>query len=194
MNPMCELPGDCRVLLVGNGPSALSMEVGEEIDLFPTVLRFNAFRTKGYEKYVGSRTDIYVTTCYGPHPERGYDFKEIYLSYKRKGERHFGFERARKGFPGVKVVPIWAWRITQYLMGGYGVSTGLTVAVWFAMEGWKVWIYGFDFFEGIVHHYSDNSPRGDHDTEREMGLMRKLRDDGLVRVFKNYHTLEPGNK
>ena len=33
-----------RVVLIGNGPSALEKEVGEEIDKFDSVIRFNRWK------------------------------------------------------------------------------------------------------------------------------------------------------
>ena len=47
-----------KVLLVGNGYSVLDNEIGEYIDSnFDLVYRINRFKTKGFEKYVGSRVD-----------------------------------------------------------------------------------------------------------------------------------------
>ena len=44
-----------KVLLMGNGSSVLDMELGERIDNeFDYVFRINRFRTKGYEKHVGT--------------------------------------------------------------------------------------------------------------------------------------------
>ena len=51
-----------NIILVGNGPSALSKKVGKYIDKIPIVVRFNSFRLEGYEEYVGTKTDIWLTT------------------------------------------------------------------------------------------------------------------------------------
>lgn len=46
------------VAVIGNG--AFDRVHGPEIDAFPTVVRFNAFKTKGFEDLVGSKTTIHV--------------------------------------------------------------------------------------------------------------------------------------
>ena len=52
-----------KVILIGNGCSATEAEVGESIDSnFDLVLRMNRFKTVGYEKFVGSKTDIWVVS------------------------------------------------------------------------------------------------------------------------------------
>ena len=49
-------------IVIGNGPSALLYEAGAEIDKFDVVIRINRFHIKGFEKFVGSKTDIWATT------------------------------------------------------------------------------------------------------------------------------------
>ena len=52
-----------KVILIGNGCSATEAELGESIDSnFDLVLRMNRFKTVGYEKFVGSKTDIWVVS------------------------------------------------------------------------------------------------------------------------------------
>jgi hypothetical protein len=53
-----------EVILVGNGASVMDQELGKTIDSFDTVVRFNWFHIKGFEKQVGSKTDIWFTTVY----------------------------------------------------------------------------------------------------------------------------------
>jgi len=53
-----------RVLVVGNGPSALDGEqLGDRIDEFDEVVRFNNFQTKvaGLEKWVGTKTTVHFS-------------------------------------------------------------------------------------------------------------------------------------
>ena len=47
------------ILLVANGRSVLEHEIGAEIDRFETVGRINNYETTGFERFVGSRTDIW---------------------------------------------------------------------------------------------------------------------------------------
>lgn len=58
--------GDC--VLVGNGPSILNSNLGEKIDSYSEVVRFNDFQIKGYEKHTGSRTTLW--SCYGKNAQK----------------------------------------------------------------------------------------------------------------------------
>jgi hypothetical protein len=46
------------VVLVGNGPSITERPLGAVIDSFNTVVRFNSFKTKGYEEFCGRKKDV----------------------------------------------------------------------------------------------------------------------------------------
>ncbi len=51
-----------KLLLIGNGPSALAKKMGWQIDNYDgKVLRFNSYATDGFEEFVGSRTDFWWT-------------------------------------------------------------------------------------------------------------------------------------
>jgi hypothetical protein len=49
-----------EIIVIGNGSSVLQYKIGEIIDKFGNIIRFNDFQTKGYEKYIGSRTTIWA--------------------------------------------------------------------------------------------------------------------------------------
>jgi hypothetical protein len=53
---------ESRVIVIGNSPSVLDHELGEIIDDYDVVIRINRCPTKGYEKNIGSKTDIWATT------------------------------------------------------------------------------------------------------------------------------------
>lgn len=48
-----------KIILVGNGPSLLEREMGNEIDEYDIVIRFNKYKTEGYEVQVGQKIDIW---------------------------------------------------------------------------------------------------------------------------------------
>ena len=54
------------IILVGNGPSVKKHELGDLIDSYDTVVRFNWYHIDGYEKHVGTKTDHWWTTIYDP--------------------------------------------------------------------------------------------------------------------------------
>lgn len=51
---------DRKVVVVGNGRSVLGSGAGDIIDTYEHVVRFNIFKTKGYEQDVGSKTTDWV--------------------------------------------------------------------------------------------------------------------------------------
>jgi hypothetical protein len=60
------LPENRSVIFVGNAPSLSEERLGHWIDSHDMVVRFNECPVKGFEKDVGSRTEIVVTN---PYPE-----------------------------------------------------------------------------------------------------------------------------
>ena len=50
-----------RRIIIGNGPSVLKNPIGEKIDGFDIVVRIGRFQTKGFEKYVGSKTNYWFS-------------------------------------------------------------------------------------------------------------------------------------
>ena len=53
-----------KVIFVSNSPTVLDKELGEKIDKFDIVIRCNDFEIEGYEKHVGTKTDIWAS-CSG---------------------------------------------------------------------------------------------------------------------------------
>jgi len=51
-----------KVIIIGNSPSILLQEYGELIDSYDVVIRVNRCVTKGFEKYIGKKIDIWATT------------------------------------------------------------------------------------------------------------------------------------
>jgi hypothetical protein len=56
-----DIPSKASVVLVGNGPSAVSSNLGRIIDTFDEVVRFNNYTTVGFEDQVGSKTTLWST-------------------------------------------------------------------------------------------------------------------------------------
>ena len=48
------------IIVVGNGESLRDSGLGSVIDSYETVVRFNHFKTKGFEKDVGTKTSVWV--------------------------------------------------------------------------------------------------------------------------------------
>ena len=61
-----------KVILIGNGSSVMDNEYGSLIDTFDIVVRFNRFRTWGYEKNVGTKTTHWIIVDSGWQWLNGY--------------------------------------------------------------------------------------------------------------------------
>ena len=77
--------GACAV--VGLGETALDGEFGREIDAHDTVIRFGYAPTKGYEKYVGTRTDVALVRMH--RFERGCDLDKDVWGFEPKPPKKF---------------------------------------------------------------------------------------------------------
>ncbi|MBE3144977.1 MAG: glycosyltransferase family 29 protein [Planctomycetes bacterium] len=173
-----------KILLIGNGPSALSRKLGKEIDEFPLVARFNTYRIKGYEEFVGTKTDYWIT-C-DVHPRWQNEYRKIFLcSYNRRQDNHILIE-LRKKYPDCDHFPEWAWKETLEGIKFDAPSTGAVAATYFSKDH-EVYIYGFDFFAGQKHHYGDGIDAGpNHSPKHEFEYFRKIIMDGKVIPFHDY--------
>jgi len=169
-----------KTILIGNGPSALSKKLGKEIDEFDTVVRFNTYRIEGFEEYVGTKTDIWVTTDIFPAWHK--DYKEVILCSYNRREDNRTVLKMKEYYPQAHNFPEWSWQETIKLMGFSAPSSGAVAAVYFK----NVYIYGFDFFAGDRHHYGDKIEACHHNAKYEMEYFRKLITGGKIISFHNY--------
>lgn len=171
-----------NILLIGNGPAALAREVGEQIDSFDgIVVRFNHYTTKGYEKFVGSRTDYWVV-CQKFPPLLGEEhIKRFYSSWSFN-------EIAEKEIESIKAerIPKDSMFRTVEISSIKHPSTGIFATNFFLEQGYQIWIYGFDFLTTQrKHHYNNDSiTRGTwHDEFGEWMYFHKLNEQGKVKWF-----------
>jgi len=171
-----------RILLVGNGPSALAKELGNEIDTFDgKVVRFSDFRTNGYEKHVGTRTDIWITTAsYGPHLKSKFD--DVHVMTWTTNKECKSHEAIKKFFPDAQKFSAEVIDKTRKIMGFSSPSTGAITVQFY--DGCEIWIYGFDFFMQKTHHYSDINRLGpNHNPEKEWYYFNRLIQQGKIKQF-----------
>jgi hypothetical protein len=174
-----------NVLLVGNGPSALSKRLGEQIDGFPgRVARFNAYKTKGYEEYVGTRTNIWIT-CeqYQSNPE---EFEWIYwVTWLLDNQIDKRFEDLKSKVPHAQRFPYSSVLLTKQIMEYNVPSSGAIAATHFLRNGHDVAIYGFDFMQpNRPHHYADGGAKGKyHRPDMEWMFFQKHIEKGEIKQF-----------
>lgn len=166
-----------NVILVGNGTSVLDKKLGNFIDSFDFVVRFNDFKIIGFEEYVGKRTDCWFT-CGDYHLRNMKDFKRVIVhtwEYQQsllveKLNQSGPFEITKK--EDVDRIPV-ACNFP---------STGLIAIHQFIRECGYVTITGFDWWERKQHHYGDDLHiRGNlHKPLQEYQVIKKLESDGKL--------------
>ncbi len=175
-----------RLLVIGNGPSALaSSTYGARIDAFDgKVLRFNLCKIEGFERFVGSRTDIWASGGGGPVRKLGQQFNLLatYVEFA-KWTRRMWEQMQTDGRP-CDFVSLETYREVEAELGSYP-SSGVLVARHLQKLGFTAAIHGFDFLNPEVdHHYfrvgkGRVSKRG-HQFHNEMNWFETQIDRGIV--------------
>ena len=172
------------ILLIGNGPSVLDYEIGKKIDLFPTICRFNAFKIKGYEKFVGAKTNMWVT-CLGKEDviKRQKEFEKIYFPLWQKT-----YLELCKIIPNSECFTEEVYKNAGKILGKYFYpSSGLLATMYFLSKNIKIYIHGFDFFQKERHHYCDSQTVGkNHNPKMEKEAFQKLLEENKIWKFINY--------
>lgn len=161
-----------EIVVVGNGPTLLEKELGKKIDDFSTVVRFNAYTIEGYEKHVGTRTDIWFNVINFTKKDAQWRMKQPYKrivlhSWQWDLEKDLLY-KAFTEFYKDKNIPIEKAKreICTELSAlvpednYFYFSTGL-IALWMLLKEYKqICITGFDWWQTDKHHYNDNANRG----------------------------------
>jgi FkbM family methyltransferase len=187
------------VILVGNGPTATQHKLGRIIDDYDIVVRFNCWRTDGFEDRLGSRCDVWAVNLSPRDTEK---FLPRQAGKRRPGQFLIfpGPETARKRikqidslvkrcYPQVprEIVP---QRYPKKLSSELGkrATTGL-VALRYLLDHYDtVDVHGFDILAGKgcdASHYwggGSNIHRA-HVPSGEARVIRKLIDNGRVGVL-----------
>lgn len=187
------------ILVVANGRSILEHEFGAEIDRFEAVGRINNYVTVGYERFVGSRTDIWFNGANKKLSRRD-DFAprivvlipEEILRVKGEGiheriQTRLGVERDR-----YELVPRSEILDYERTMGASRPTTGTSAVLWALKRYERVVIHGYDFFINSQAHYYDRlatrwlvekgivKKAGLHDVQKEKACIERLVAEGRV--------------
>ncbi len=178
-----------KIILVGNGTDAVSREAGEQIDSFDVVVRFNNFKIEGYEKNVGTKTDIWATRMCDTIDHTGKDendFKIISVMNYCKWTRYMYplIPKWYDRYPNMEIIrpetvkqysrefdydPLKNWLTVGYIMIKY-----------FLEQYDKVYLYGFG--GDVNSHYHNVKPAGQdhHNFKLEAEKIKELEEKGKV--------------
>jgi len=178
-----------KILLVGNGPSAIQGNMGETIDQFPgEIARFNNYRTAGLEKQVGSRTDHWIT-CSGFTPEKQHHPHRLFINWQFDEQRTKDEERLKTKCDRFTRVPKDTMLATTAAMNHGHPTTGAIAVTHFLNRGYEIYIHGFDFLDpSKAHHYHDDKqvPGPNHSPAAEKVFFGALLAERKIRwIEKN---------
>jgi hypothetical protein len=170
-----------RTVLVGNGGSLLRHNHGSLIDSYDRVVRLNRCKIKGYEQYVGTRTDLWLVSIHGglgrfkwpnasPQPP-------TMLTYSLTSYEEILTTLHDQLDPTMELMPLANAIEVAKFVGGHYPSNGLTAAIMLKPCA----IAGFDHWSDERNHYGDDlpSPRS-HCAEREREFFTRLEQLGHV--------------
>lgn len=178
-----------EVLIVGNGPSLLGSELGVVIDSYDIVVRFNNYRTEGYEQDVGTKTTIWSRYRDLEIERDSSTFNQIWVvvppvsctdEFRSQLLNNIPseFHSSVKTYPSEKVA-----HQTAAAAKVEHPTSGLLAIEHFLSEGYNVTIAGIDCERKYPYHYFD--PHGycgdNHDGESEKVYIRMLLQEGKVK-------------
>lgn len=187
-----------EILLVGNGRSLLQRRgLGEKIDAFPLVIRFNNFSTVGFEPFVGQKTDWWARAENADILPRSEPLERILL--RLQGEDADVFERGKRELvPALRLqypqasVEVIPRAVFTTLKNDYGFAhaplTGTLVIAHLLQRFRRVYVCGFDNLAGtpetLRHYFSDENIIADwttyHEPDKEAAYLHRQIKDGRV--------------
>lgn len=184
------------IIIVGNGPSVLHREKGAEIDNFNKVVRINNFAIDGYEKFVGTKTNIWTRSASDLVYDRCDSSFELVLwlvalpAWERRPDKIGIISELIKESESrnILVSKTEIDRINEkYFQNKTEVkpSTGLYTIFYFLERFSQITIHGFDFFASHTTkmHYFDCATKkrmNGHDIDLEKNIVQKLVSSGKV--------------
>ncbi|MBK6949573.1 MAG: glycosyltransferase family 29 protein [Haliscomenobacter sp.] len=184
------------IIIVGNGPSLLEMELGKRIDTFENIVRFNGFRTKGYEKFVGSKTTIWSRWYSLSHMQSPQTFREIWLNIPirdRDNEKlKKAFNMLKKYDNPIEIIPNTdvAYKLQVDLFGSIHSekwpSSGLLAIAHALAMNYEVVIAGIDSWRMEPFHYYEVHDRSNsnHDSVVEKKYIEQLLSTKRIKFLK----------
>ena len=187
------------IIIIGNGQSILNNRFQAEIDAFDIVVRINNYKIKGYEHYLGKKTDIWFNGANSKlvHPEHIPNKvivaipSIIFLRQKNNIQTYIS---KRVGINSDKIAIIPEEQIESYekIVNHNRLTTGLYSILWAINNYDKIYIHGFDFFINSKAHYYDSklmtfvnnnivNKGHKHDNDKEYDFIKNLIKENKIR-------------
>jgi len=192
-----------KCIVLGNGGSVLDNERGIDIDKFDLIVRSNLARFEGFEKHVGSRTDIRFLShkTFGNTLDKNYSsYEEDYVPNSKQhhliirsagnvGSMIPGFAKNRNNMFSVLDIE-YNKHLDKLVSNNHYCSVGFSAIHTMIDLGCDVYIYGFDFYnpKKKYHYFEECSPmvqtgRSNHEGDREKEYIMQLIEEGKLKKF-----------
>jgi hypothetical protein len=179
------------VYIIGNGPSATRAQfsnLGHIIDKAEVVVRLNDFQTKGFEAFVGTKTDILFTCRLNEYVNTIDQFPEVILCLLMNPLEGVKIPDHVLNSPNITRVIQWP-EVTEWTLNMLGLaancypSTGLLCVLTMVKRFGHVNVVGFDHFQDGNRHYYESGRRKvprRHDGPGEAKVLNLLNFLGLL--------------
>ena len=193
-----------KILLIGNGPSILTRELGDRIDSdeFDLVCRINrgykqddGTLNTGVEKYAGTRCDLWFCSDLRTHLaiERHKEYQHTYIYYPEFKYRTSA-QDISKTYPNITVLDTtYEDKVNEVVrFKPKWPSTGVMAIQYFQEHYDNVTIHGFDAYDLSYerHHYFEDKPNKyrnkagiDHTPEKERVYIDYMIKTGKVTLL-----------
>lgn len=196
------------ILIIANGPSAISKKYGKLIDEFHTIGRINNYVTGKFKDFIGIKTDIWFNGAnQGLKKRKSFPSKTIVfipaeIQYAKE-QRVLNRTPNRLGMQKSQYTLV-AKEIMKEFEDYSNIkrpTTGLSSILWSLRNYQKVIIHGFDFFINTKEHYYDSSINRffinsgiinrakKHNNIAEKKFVQKMIEEKCVITLEEYLTL-----
>ena len=185
--------------VVGNSSNLLEYELGEEIDSHDFIIRFNHARVKGFEKYVGSKTNLRLINAHMVAAINGYDIGENMKTFSKFSPDIFkelddinylaqpdaNLSKVRMMYPEITFNHI-SNETKKFLDDNIKLHpTSGFIGIALALAHFdEVSCFGFDFYGGDNDHYFEDVIKYDrsivHSLDKEKEFVCYLNDNKLL--------------
>ena len=191
------------ILLIGNGESILKNKLQDKIDAFDNVLRINNYQIKGYESFLGTKTNIWFNgansklTIPETIPEKIIVAipSIIFLRHQNNIQTYIS-NRVKVDNKEIILIPKNKIEVYEGIVNHNRLTTGLYSIMWALNNYDNIYIHGFDFFINSKAHYYDSklmtfvnnkilNKGHKHNTEKEYNFIKNLIDEKKIRRLKN---------
>lgn len=190
-----------RVIIVGNGASLLGSGLGETIDAYDVVVRFNRFETGRFVPDVGKKTSIWFCNRNVNHSSllrvlREESYSEIYVH--TWGDEIEAAETFRCALAAMgKIAPVFEvskatyTEMRQFVGTDYHFFSTGAIAIWLMIQRFgKVELVGFDWWNEPkkIHYFNDGQlppdPKTGHRPAEEKKFFDRLKGLGQLSYLK----------